>query len=813
MGRVQRDVLKVFVGSPGDLQPERKKSREVVDRINRHLARNLGIYVELRGWEDTLLGFSRPQQLINEDIREADLFIGLMWQRWGSPTSQNGGYSSGFEEEYELAREQLKAEQLEDIWLFFKEIDEGRRRDPGEQLSRVLLFQRRVAEGKDVFYKEFPTPERWGELLYDSLVEYLTREFGESRSPDSNAAREDGESALAVEGARLVESIAAVSKAVSSNDVEAVDRLQTTRVYLATVALLNVMRPETTTIGTHEDQYLYRLREKIRLTHLEQAYVVFSLTADQNDVLAGWWWLDLSKEKTGQALLYLTATSRSFTTQNSALDLLFHLDQYPDLATLVDTIESSDSLVVKRAFHLLGKVAPIEEVTELTQLAQTSTPEVAEGAWKAALAILARDAPERAIEWFKERDSRRDEQTLSIIRPVLNGVGAEEIRELLDDRSSSVRREVFERLKGSLPEPAVRKLSRDENGLIRAAAYAELVTRGEGVSEEEIEESVPEKDRSRYLVGSLSPDDGLPALGREDVLLEYYRRMPYAELSSQIAWTSLKATIAYEALSDRHFSRFKQTLRSDIEEDFARLDDSSSSRLQDMLDMDKSNLGEKEREQIREILQQNREVNDFVKSTFRRAAFISLAKHAEAEDVRLARTLLWERKFGLLEHDFARAAFEILWKHGDGSDQEIVEDIIDETYYPDIKAAGAQLYLQLAPHPSPEPFARLMRTKDDRVVSGALQYVLGNPDWLADADAGGLLYSDRGDLRIKGLAFLARTRSRQELVDLLNGYTTGSGTYYYDVVCWLDRALFSPEPLRDEYLRRLQSKLEQKMLF
>jgi hypothetical protein len=69
MGRVQRDVLKIFIGSPGDVQTERKKAREVVDRLNRHFARYLGIYVELRGWEDTLPGSSRPQQLINEDVR------------------------------------------------------------------------------------------------------------------------------------------------------------------------------------------------------------------------------------------------------------------------------------------------------------------------------------------------------------------------------------------------------------------------------------------------------------------------------------------------------------------------------------------------------------------------------------------------------------------------------------------------------------------------------------------------------------------------------------------------------------------------
>ena len=68
----------------------------------------------------------------------------------------------------------------------------------------------------------------------------------------------------------------AVSNAVSHNDVEAADRLQTTRVYLATVALLNATHPETTTIGSHEDQY--HLRDRVQLTRLEQLYVVMSGT-------------------------------------------------------------------------------------------------------------------------------------------------------------------------------------------------------------------------------------------------------------------------------------------------------------------------------------------------------------------------------------------------------------------------------------------------------------------------------------------------------------------------------------------------------
>lgn len=95
-----REVLKVFIASPGDLSDERKRARIVVDEINRTVGRTFDVQVDLIGWEDTLPGAGRPQALINQDVDACDLFVGMLWQRWGQAT---GEFSSGFEEEFERA--------------------------------------------------------------------------------------------------------------------------------------------------------------------------------------------------------------------------------------------------------------------------------------------------------------------------------------------------------------------------------------------------------------------------------------------------------------------------------------------------------------------------------------------------------------------------------------------------------------------------------------------------------------------------------------------------------------------------------------
>ncbi len=93
---MQRNILTVFLASPGDLQEERNITRLSVERVNKILSRRVGWQIELLRWEDTSPGYSRPQNLINRDVDSCDLFVGILWRRWGQNT---GEYSSGFEEE------------------------------------------------------------------------------------------------------------------------------------------------------------------------------------------------------------------------------------------------------------------------------------------------------------------------------------------------------------------------------------------------------------------------------------------------------------------------------------------------------------------------------------------------------------------------------------------------------------------------------------------------------------------------------------------------------------------------------------------
>src|SRR4051794_9426428 len=98
-----RKVVKVFLASPSDLPDERRSAKSVVDEFNKLWGDRFGFHVELVGWEDTISGYGRPQEIINRDLAQCELFIGMLWKRWGTPPSNDGGFSSGFEEEFETS--------------------------------------------------------------------------------------------------------------------------------------------------------------------------------------------------------------------------------------------------------------------------------------------------------------------------------------------------------------------------------------------------------------------------------------------------------------------------------------------------------------------------------------------------------------------------------------------------------------------------------------------------------------------------------------------------------------------------------------
>ena len=77
----------VFVSSPSDVAKERQVVADVIDEINLTHGKPMGYRLDLWKYEDRAHpSANKPQDLINEIIEPYQIFIGIMWKRFGTPT-------------------------------------------------------------------------------------------------------------------------------------------------------------------------------------------------------------------------------------------------------------------------------------------------------------------------------------------------------------------------------------------------------------------------------------------------------------------------------------------------------------------------------------------------------------------------------------------------------------------------------------------------------------------------------------------------------------------------------------------------------
>lgn len=147
-----RKIVRIFLASPGDLKEERRAAKSVVDEFNSFWADETGYRVELMGWEDTVASYGRPQATINQDLEKCELFVGMIWKRWGTPPDAGSIYSSGFEEELKTSVTNRKIKGKPEISLLFKVVDPEALRDPGDQLKRVISLKESHCRGERVIF-------------------------------------------------------------------------------------------------------------------------------------------------------------------------------------------------------------------------------------------------------------------------------------------------------------------------------------------------------------------------------------------------------------------------------------------------------------------------------------------------------------------------------------------------------------------------------------------------------------------------------------------------------------------------------------
>lgn len=273
-----RRVIKVFLASPGDLAAERKVAKVIVDDFNSQLADALGYQVELVGWEDTLPGVGRPQAIINRDLDGCDLFIGMLWKRWGTPPGI-APYTSGFEEEFNRSMTRNAKEGRPEINLLLKDLDAASLADPGDHLKKVIAFKDQVFAEKKLLAGTFADVRDFESKFRKCVQGYVIALANEDKAAESEkdqaplaekqttAATEPGPTTpLSVEGAIFLRNFLTTAEKATDEHPLAADDVARVRL-LSNIAAVHGNDQQA--LGSHDANLLFKARKRFEFGRRE----------------------------------------------------------------------------------------------------------------------------------------------------------------------------------------------------------------------------------------------------------------------------------------------------------------------------------------------------------------------------------------------------------------------------------------------------------------------------------------------------------------------------------------------------------------
>jgi len=168
-------VLRLFLSSPGDVGEERKKVNEIVASLNRVWGDALHVRIDVLEWKTHVLPQigTKAQECINDQIKDYDIFLGIMWKRFGTPTDKA---ESGTEEEFRIAFDNWTRFNRPHILFYFSQIPYmPKNREENKQMDQVLAFKEELE--KKGMVRTYESLEEFANMVREHLSMLLRKWF------------------------------------------------------------------------------------------------------------------------------------------------------------------------------------------------------------------------------------------------------------------------------------------------------------------------------------------------------------------------------------------------------------------------------------------------------------------------------------------------------------------------------------------------------------------------------------------------------------------------------------------------------------
>lgn len=176
----QVEKLKIFLASPGDVNTERQHVEKVVEEINRTVATALGVMLQVISSKNAFPGYGKDgQAILNEQIgkmQDYELFIGIMWNRIGTPTPRA---KSGTVEEFARAVKALMRKHKPKVWFYFRQSPTHlTTKEQLKQREEVLDFRAKFQSNG--YFRDYKAPAEFRDQLREHLTLWLNQRKGEA---------------------------------------------------------------------------------------------------------------------------------------------------------------------------------------------------------------------------------------------------------------------------------------------------------------------------------------------------------------------------------------------------------------------------------------------------------------------------------------------------------------------------------------------------------------------------------------------------------------------------------------------------------
>ena len=567
-------------------------------------------------------------------------------------------------------------------------------------------------------------------------------------------------------------------------------------------------------LGNHEANNLYLHREKLLTQSVETMEILRMLINDEDGYIPGWYWLNYLKDDLlDHLILKIAVSDPNSSVRENAFNLLTAARIMPPEGckdSLAWTIVNDSSPDVRKAcLSYIGRIGDQEYLSLAGSGLVGADRSVGGEANLSKYLILARINPDRALDGLLAESALKFDAAVEELTPKANEIKSDTLIKALTHANDEIRFLAAEELtaRGQLNYETAAKLKEDNYDPVKTIAYRFLVENDENRPEPDDIRLVPDNYLERHWSRNSSFSEK-SYIDREPIVLKYYEKYDSGELKAWLDWNNFFAPDVYLSLACDRFAEFGEQLRDDLRNDFkAPAEEYFKHQVEQYK---KRNTPEKN------ILltaiswgrrKQSTPEEDAAQSVasekekYIRAALAGLAKNGTSADVEFGRRFLFHTN-----SDVSLEAVKILQKWGDETD---LSDLIKIAKSSDalLQELAAQTALSITGSELTVA-EELLSTENEILASIAIAKLISMSDKKTVNDflkEKRYLYSPNAGIRMRILAFYIFENEHEKLPRLLNEYTSAE-TYYYDVVCCLDRVIYAPTKIQLAFRQSLKDK-------